>query len=205
MIKLDYNEYNDHELIMLISENNDDARNIIYQKYHYIIDIIFKKYYKRALALSIEPSDLFQEALLGFTDSINRYHEDCDASFATFATICVDRRIKTALRNAQTIKNKTISDTVSLEYEYDDYLTLKDLIKDESSKDPLDEISDQEYIKELNKEIIDNLSKNEVEVYQLMKENYSYQEIANILGKEPKQIDNTIQRIKNKVKGIINK
>lgn len=200
---MDYSKYNDHELIMLISENNDDARNIIYEKYHYIIDIIFKKYYKRALSLSIEPSDLFQDALLGFTDAINRFKEDDTASFATFATMCVDRRIKTSLRNAQTIKNKMINDTVSLEYEYDDYLTLKDLIKDDHIKDPLDEISEEEYYQELNNKIYDMLSDNERQVYQLMIESYTYQEIAKILNKEPKQIDNTMQRIKNKLKTLL--
>ena len=200
---MDYKDYNDHELIMLISENNDDARNIIYEKYHYIIDIIFKKYYKRALALSVEPSDLFQDALLGFTDAINRYKEEDQASFATFATMCVDRRIKTTLRNAQTIKNKIASDTVSLEYEYEDFLTLKDMIKDDTLLDPLDEISDKEYLEELNDKILKELSDNEKQVYQLMIESYNYQEIAKILDKEPKQVDNTIQRIKNKIKNII--
>lgn len=200
---MDYEEYNDHELIMLISENNDDARNIIYEKYHYIIDIIFKKYYKRALALAVEPSDLFQDALLGFTDAINRYKEEDQASFATFATMCVDRRIKTTLRNAQTIKNKIASDTVSLEYEYDDFLTLKDMIKDDRLVDPLDEVTDQEYYQELNNRIVKELSDNEKQVYQLMKESYNYTEIAKILNKEPKQVDNTMQRIKNKIKTLL--
>ena len=200
---MDYEEYNDHELIMLISENNDDARNIIYEKYHYIIDIIFKKYYKRALALAVEPSDLFQDALLGFTDAINRYKEEDQASFATFATMCVDRRIKTTLRNAQTIKNKIASDTVSLEYEYDDFLTLKDMIKDDRLVDPLDEVTDQEYYQELNNRILKELSDNEKQVYQLMKESYNYHEIAKILNKEPKQVDNTMQRIKNKIKTLL--
>ncbi len=200
---MDYKEYNDHELIMLIGENNDDARNIIYEKYHYIIDIIFKKYYKRALALAVEPSDLFQDALLGFTDAINRYKEEDQASFATFATMCVDRRIKTTLRNAQTLKNKIASDTVSLEYEYDDYLTLKDMIKDDRLVDPLDEVTDQEYYQELNNKILQELSDNEKQVYQLMKESYNYNEIAKILNKEPKQVDNTIQRIKNKLKTLL--
>jgi len=200
---MDYEEYNDHELIMLIGENNDDARNIIYEKYHYIIDIIFKKYYKRALALAVEPSDLFQDALLGFTDAINRYKEEDQASFATFATMCVDRRIKTTLRNAQTIKNKIASDTVSLEYEYDDFLTLKDMIKDDRLVDPLDEVTDQEYYQELNNRILKELSDNEKQVYQLMKESYNYTEIAKILNKEPKQVDNTMQRIKNKIKTLL--
>ena len=200
---MDYKNYNDHELIMLISENNDDARNIIYEKYHYIIDIIFKKYYKTALALSIEPSDLFQDALLGFTDAINRYNEEDTASFATFATMCVDRRIKTSIRNANTNKNKAMQDTVSLEYEYDDYLTLKDLIKDDSSIDPLETISKEEDFKELDNQILNTLSDSEIQVYQLLKEDYDYHEIAKILNKEPKQIDNTIQRIKKKIKSLL--
>ena len=200
---MDYKNYNDHELIMLISENNDDARNIIYEKYHYIIDIIFKKYYKVALALSIEPSDLFQDALLGFTDAINRYNEEDTASFATFATMCVDRRIKTSIRNAKTNKNKAMQDTVSLEYEYDDYLTLKDLIKDDSSIDPLETISKEEDFKELDNQIKNVLSDTEIQVYQLLKEDYDYHEIAKILNKEPKQIDNTIQRIKKKIKSLL--
>lgn len=203
----DYSEYNDNELMMLISENNEDAKDIIYAKYHNIIDIVFKKYYRAALALNIEPSDLFQEALVGFSDAINHYQEEEKASFPTFASICIERRLHTILRNAGSIKNKTIYDSYSLEYEYsnedDDSITLKDVIVDNNVVDPLDNISDSEYQNELETKIKKTLSDSEYEVYQLLIDGYNYDEMAKKLDKDYKYVDNAIQRIRRKIKKII--
>ncbi len=203
---MNYNDYNDDELIMLINESSEEAKDILYNKYHYIIDIIFKKYYKAALLLNVEPTDLFQEAMLGFTDAINCYKDDKLTSFATFASLCIERKLQGVLKKASRIKNKIVSESVSLEYEYDDEgLTLKDLISDDSSVDPLLTITDNEVILDLERQIKEALSDNEYAVYQLMIQGFNYHEIAKIVNKADKQVDNTMQRIRNKVKKIINK
>ncbi|NLA32790.1 MAG: hypothetical protein GX864_02485 [Mollicutes bacterium] len=66
-------EIDDQETIMLIRENNVEAKDIIFEKYKYIIDILINKYKRSAYVLKIDQNDLYQEAMLGFADAINTY------------------------------------------------------------------------------------------------------------------------------------
>ena len=196
-----YEEYNDSELVMLIKENHEDAKEILLNKYHYIIGLILKKYNKTAALLGIEGKDLYQEALLGFTDALNRYDEEKDASLPTFITLCVERRVRIILRMHNNSKSKLLSDAISLDAETSN---LKQ-IEDTKDKDPLVSITDKEEANELDKQILETLSDKEKEVYNLLVKGFNIKEITNILNKNYKQIDNTIQRIKEKIKNILDK
>lgn len=196
-----YEEYNDSELVMLIKENHEDAKEILLNKYHYIIGLILKKYNKTAALLGIEGKDLYQEALLGFTDALNRYDEEKDASLPTFITLCVERRVRIILRMHNNSKSKLLSDAISLDAETGN---LKQ-IEDTKDKDPLVSITDKEEANELDKQILETLSDKEKEVYNLLVKGFNIKEITNILNKNYKQIDNTIQRIKEKIKNILDK
>lgn len=195
----------DLETISLVRENNSDAKDVLYEKYSYIIDIIIKKYKRSAYLLQIDLNDLYQEAMLGFTDAINTYKDDKEAGLATFITICVERKIQNTIKKANTKKNKVILESLSLEQPIDNKeINLGDVIPD-NKNNPLTSITDDESYKELVESIEKTLSKNELEVYKLMINNLNYQEIAIILEKEPKQIDNAIQRIRLKIKKMLDK
>lgn len=196
----DYSTYNDSELIMMINESNEDAKEILLNKYHYIIGLILKKYQKTAALLGIEGKDLYQEALLGFTDAINRYDEDKDASLPTFISLCVERRIRVIIRKNNNLKSKIVNDTVSLDALKED--TTKEL-EDRKDVDPLESITDLEEANELDTKILDLLSSREQEVYKLLVKGFDIKEISNKLDKSYKQIDNTIQRIKEKIRKIM--
>ena len=114
---LNYKEYSDGELLSLIKEESEEAKDILYEKYKYIIDIIIRKYTVKAKMLNIEYNDLYQEALLGFSDAINRYNDN-RSSFRTFITICVDRRLQVVIKKASSLKNKLMNESLSLEYSY---------------------------------------------------------------------------------------
>ncbi len=198
-----YNEYSDSELLNLIKEHSEEAKDILYEKYKYIIGIIIKKYTMSARMLNMEYNDLYQEALLGFSDAINRF-DDTSSSLRTFITICVDRRLQVVLTKASRLKNKLMNESLSLEQVYEeDRQPLMDILSDENKNNPLNNLEMAEDYKILLKDIKESLSANEQEVFSLMLENYSYQEIAAILNRSTKQIDNACQRIKLKIKGIL--
>lgn len=200
---MEYKDYNDEELVYLIRENSLEAKDLLLNKYKYIIDALVKKYSPVIRTLGIDFKDVYQEAYLGFTDAINNYDPDKDSSTKTFISLCVQRKIQTALRNASTLKNKILNESLSLEQSYQDekdplLYTLGDI-----KEDPLFKMIDQEGERDLNEKIRQGLSSFEYEVYSLLINGLDYNEIAVILEKDPKQIDNTIQRIRNKVKKII--
>ena len=199
---MDYKDYADGELLNLIKEESEEAKDILYKKYKYIIDIIIRKYTVKAKMLNIEYNDLYQEALLGFSDAINRYNDN-RSSFRTFMTICVDRRLQVVIKKAGSLKNKLMNDSLSLEYSYSDKQSLMEILSDENKNNPLNNLEMDENYFSLIKVIKKKLSSSEKEVFSLLINNYNYQEIAQILNKDNKQVDNAIQRIKSKVKNIL--
>lgn len=202
---MNYQEYSDSELYSMVCESSEEAKEIIYTKYKYIIDVIVKKYVYTAKKLGVEYNDLYQEGLVGFADALNNYDESKKVLLSTFISVCVERRLQNAVLKAGRFKNKILRDSLSLDHEYgEQQIPLREMIRDEKS-DPLFGISKAEDYEELIECIKNKLSSNEYEVYQLMLHGLNYQEIALILNKKPKQIDNTIQRLKYKIKLILDK
>jgi len=196
---------NDNELIMLYHEENEDAKNILFYKYKFIIDILIKKYSKYLASLNIDYQEIYSECAVGFSDGLRSFQEDKSASLATFITLCIERRLGNIIRKYNRDKHKGLQDTYSLDYIYDDSDTkLIDLISDDYEHDPLKNITEEEGYNELLLSIKDKLTDKEYEVFVLMVRGLSYIEISKILDNTPKQIDNTIQRIKNKIRNLIN-
>lgn len=201
---MDYKDYSDSELMYLVKESNEDAKDIILEKYRYVIDIIFSKYKSLGKNLGLESSDLYQEALLGFMDAVNNYSEKKDVKLVTFISFCVRRRLNMALMKANRVKHRFLNDSLSLEHYYDNIdATMMDLISDNEENNPLNNLMNEEEFLDLNEKIKEHLSKNEHEVYELLRNGFSYTEIATLLDKTPKSVDNAIQRIKGKVRKIL--
>ena len=200
---MNYKDYNDSELYVLVCEESEEAKDILFEKYKYIIDIIIKKYIISANILNIEYNDLYQEALVGFSDALASFKED-KASLATFITLCVERRLQKVIAKQGRLKNKVLQESLSLDHIYEKYqVPLKDILSDDGKSDPLNSVTDSEVLTELETMIKDRLSKSEYNVYSLMINGFNYMEIAKILNKTPKQIDNAMQRIKSKVRKIL--
>lgn len=196
-------EYNDIELTQMVCENNEDAKDVLFEKYNYIINIIMAKYKKTIYALNMDINEVRQEAMLGFTDAIIKYTNNKDTTLPTFISLVVERKVQNAVRKAETQKNKIHNEAYSLEYDYESFNRPLEEIIGDTTKDPLKKLESEENCQELISKIETMLSPFEKEVYKLIISGFSYQDIASILNKEPKQIDNTIQRIRNKIKSLL--
>ena len=110
--------YNEEENLLfdMISESNEDVLNSLYEKYVPLIQYIVKKYSKKALQLGLEKKDLVQEANLAFTDAINSYNPDKDASLKTFVSLCIERRLINVLNKYAAKKNQIEHEALSLEF-----------------------------------------------------------------------------------------
>ena len=193
----------DEFLFDMVSESNEEVRDSLYEKYEPLIKFIVKKYMTSANKYGLDYNDLIQEANVGFTDALNSYDEQKEASLKTFISLCIKRKLINAIRKAQTTKNKMQQASLSLDYDYDkNGLPLIDVIKDETA-DPLLKFSEQENEKVLLQKIKKELSKNEQKVFSYLLKGLNYKEIALLLDKTEKQIDNTNQRIRNKVRLLI--
>ena len=197
-------EFSDSKLIEMVRENDENAKDLLFQKYKFIIDAEIKKYIFVSKKFGIDYHDLYQEADVGFSDALVSYRDDKDMSLPSFITLCVDRRLRIFIRKYTTQKNKIINETLSLEYIYDKTSSpLSDLISDNNENNPLDNMVKEEHLKELIENIHNSLSTSESEVYDLMINGLKYDEIAMILNKNLKQVDNAMQRIKLKISNIL--
>lgn len=193
-------EYPDNELSFYLRDNNEDAIDLIYEKYKYIINVLLKKYKRVFYALNIEIEEVRQEANLAFSYAICNYNEDKHASLSTFITLCVERKIRGVIRKYETNKNKILSDSISFDSSNGD-IALDNLVGD-VKYEPLKRLENLDTLEYINNQVDNILSKSELLVYNLLVDGMSYVEIAENLNKTPKQIDNTIQRIRIKLKNL---
>ena len=187
----DIDNSNDYELIMLYREDDEQAKNILYLKYKFIINLLIKKYSKYLIKVNADYDEVYSECTIGFSDALKRFNEEKDASLPTFITLCVERKLKTVIKKYNRNKYKISNEALSLDYIYDDDQSLMDYVVD-LEHEPLKNMEDNESYIDLVKSIKEELTKKEYDVFLLMARNLSYVEIANILGLTPKQVDNTI-------------
>ncbi len=195
---------NDSELIMMYRDDDEDAKNLLFYKYRYVIDILINKYMRFLSNLNIDYQEIISECNVGFSDGLRCFDENKDASLVTFVTLCIERRLNSIIRKYNRDKYKGLQETYSLDFIYDDNNSrLMDAISDNSKNDPLSNMAEEEKYQELIKNLKDALTQREYEVFSLMARGFTYIEIANLLRLTPKQVDNTIQRLKLKVRKIL--
>lgn len=197
-----YKEYDDNELLYLIAEQNEDATNILYEKYKTIVAIKVKKYLRYANKIGLEYSDLYQEGMVGLSEAIEGFKESKETKFSTFANLCIERQIFSVLTKSSRKKHNILNESLSLDNTYEDNLSLLNFVFDKSS-DPGIYIENRERVEELYKKIVNNLTDLENEVFKLKINGFDYKEICEMLNKSYKSVDTALQRVKNKIKKIL--
>ena len=185
----------DEELINQIRNNDPQALNEIIERYKSLIEIRVSNYFINGA----EKDDLMQEGRIGLFKAIMNYDVEKDASFNTFANLCIERQLINAVKNSNRQKHMPLNNYVSLNGSDDDSSSENiDTVLNNSVEDPLDTITKEEYMNEINDTLDKNLSDFEKDVLDLLLKGYKYDEIAQKLDSNSKAIDNAIQRIRKK-------
>lgn len=197
------NEYPDNEVVNMVCDN-EEATDLLYEKYKYIIDILLSKYRAVLKYHNLDVLEVRQEAIIAFMDAINNYNQEKNASLPTFITICVNRKIQNVIRKSSTIKETVLRESFSLDYTYgdDDETTLADIIIEENSNPELKVINKENYNILVSK-IDESLSPFEKEVFDLMINSFQTEEISKLLNEPVKKIYNTTHRIRDKIKKLL--
>lgn len=201
---MDYQEYNDYELIQYIAESNEEANNIMFKKYEPLIIGIAKKMFKYSSKYGLELNDLIQEGMLALSDAITTFSDQKEAIFYTYAKTCIERKMISLVISSNRLKHRILNESISLESTNEDgeIINLEYLFKDDRDN-PENILLSEEYEKELMKKAEKILTSFEIQVFELKLNGFDYKEIAEMLDKESKSIDNALQRIKNKIKECI--
>lgn len=197
---MNYNELNDNELVYLCQENNEEAENKLIEKYKGLILGIIKEYISNAQIKGLEISDLYQEGLLGLLNAIKSFSEVKDTTFYTYALTCIKASIISEIRRTLTQKNKVLNESYSLDNILEESeKNFYELFKDEGQDPNIKMINAFEF-EELVNDIKSKLSKSEIDIFELKLQGYDNQEIAKILKRDKKYVENTIFRINKKYK-----
>ena len=193
----------DEELIKKYRAGANEAVEILVQRYKRLVRAKIRSTY----FVGIDKDDLIQEGMIGLFKAICDYNPDKEASFSSFANLCVTRQVSTAFKSVSRQKHIPLNTSISLSVpinagEDDDEITLIDTLKNNRTISPEDEIIGMEDLETLNNQIEKILSKLEKEVLWRYVNGENYHEIAKAMNKEPKSIDNALQRIKKKIEVI---
>ena len=198
-----YDDYNDNELIYLIYDFNEDANRILHEKYYKIIKIKVAKYRTLAKRMGLDTCDLMQEGLLGLEEAINSYRDNKDMKFSSFANMCIERQILSVVNYHSRKKHTFLNDSCSIDAEDEKGRTMLDYSL-KSDTDPLMMMEKEEEKNSIYDLMTKDFSELEKEVYELKLNGLDYREIARLLNKSYKSIDSALQRIRVKLKKILN-
>lgn len=199
----EYNSFSDVELIDKIKAGDKSALNYLVSKYSDIVNMKVGKYF----IIGAERDDIVQEGLIGLFKAIKCFNPDKQSSFKTFANLCIERQLQTAIKSSTRQKHMPLNSYLSLNsvaYDENDDTSLIDILNLNPVEDPLDTITKKEYYDSIESKIDKNLSDFEKKVLARYSNGDSYVEIAQRLNAPVKSVDNAIQRIRKKaIKNII--
>ena len=194
-----YADKTDEEIALLARDGDDQAQEVLLNKYKNFVRSKARSYF----LIGADHEDIVQEGMIGLFKAIRDFRPDKLSSFRAFAELCVTRQIITAIKGATRKKHMPLNSYVSLSrpvYEDDDAeRTLIDVLSSAHVSDPEETLIGRENYEAIAEDIERTLSRLEKQTLALYLQGLSYQQIAQVLGRSTKCVDNAIQRVKKKL------
>ncbi len=202
---MDYRQVTDEELIDRLRDGDTRITDYIMDKYKNLVRSKAGTMY----ILGADREDLIQEGMIGLFKAIRDYDSGRDASFYTFADLCISRQMYSAVQAAGRMKHIPLNTYISLygegtgggEDEEGDVLSARA----DRGLGPEEQFIDRESVERLEQQIERELSGFEKQVFELYITGMGYSQIAKLLGRDEKSTDNALQRLKGKIRRMIAK
>lgn len=201
----DYAGLTDEELIARLRAGDQEVTDYLMEKYKYLV----RRKAKAMYLIGGDNDDLIQEGMIGLFKAARDYDGEKEASFFSFADLCVSRQLYSAVQASRRQKHIPLNTYVSL---YSDTRTgegaripLGDVLQSSQEMNPEELVIDRESAERIEAELDGCLSDFEQEVLNLYMLGHSYTQIAALLDRSPKSVDNALQRLKAKIRQILDK
>ena len=199
-----YSNMKDEDLIRKIKSGDNDALDYILKKYQEVVNMKVSRYF----IIGAEKEDIIQEGLIGLYKAIKSFDPEKQNSFKSFANLCIERQLITAIKSSNRQKHMPLNSYLSLNMSAydneDDDTSIYDIFDANIIEDPLDTITKKEYYKSVEDIIDKSLSIFEKNVLNELVNGSSYTAIAQKLDSPVKSVDNAIQRILKKTMKNLN-
>lgn len=196
-----YTQMTDEKLIENVKREDQTALNCLIERYNDLVTMKANKFFM----VGAEKEDMIQEGMIGLYKAIKSFDTEKQNSFKTFANMCVERQLITAVKNSNRQKHIPLNSSVSLNsaaYEDNEDMDKMDVLDIKIMNDPSDIIADREYFENMESKIKENLSSFELQVLKEYEKGKSYAAIAEKLNAKVKSVDTAIQRIRKKANKI---
>lgn len=192
-----YQNLSDEELIQRLRAGDAGIMDYVLGKYKPLV----RKKANAMFLIGGDTDDLIQEGMIGLFKAIRDFRQEKEASFYHFAEICITRQIYSAVEASNRKKHAPLNTYVSFYSETgEEGQPLSEVLISENSDNPEERMIERENVEQFLEQIRENLSKMECKVLDDYLSGLNYQQIAEKMGKQPKAIDNALQRIKNKIR-----
>lgn len=192
-----YDNVSDESLIEKIRLGDMNAQNYLLEKYSYLVTMKANRFF----LVGADDDDMIQEGMIGLYKAIQSFDMEKQNSFKTFANLCIERQLITAIKTSNRQKHMPLNSSFSLNiaaYDENDDTSVLEILDTKVAEDPLDTITKKEYYEFIEEKIEKNLSLFEKQVLDRYVQGESYIDIASKLNSPVKSIDNAIQRIRKK-------
>ena len=187
----------DEELVLLAQSGDEEAQEFLLDKYKFLVRAKSRAYF----LIGADNEDIIQEGMIGLYKAVRDYNEEKNASFHSFAELCVNRQMITAIKAATRQKHQPLNSYVSFYSENSENgYPLAETLTMDGIGNPEQMMIDQENVAQFWEKLRTHLSKMEREVLDQYLAGFHYQQIAEKMGKSPKSIDNALSRIKAKIR-----
>lgn len=193
-----YEALSDEELLAMHRAGNPRAEDTLYARYKQIVRSKARTYF----LIGADREDIIQEGMIGLYKAVLDYQPDRQASFRSFAELCITRQIISAIKSATRKKHMPLNTYISFNrsvFDGDNERPLIDVLTSTRMTDPEEVLIGRENYAAVADSIEHSLSKLEQNALGFYLDGYSYQQIADALGVTTKSVDNAIQRVKKKL------
>lgn len=194
-----YQGMTDEQLIEKLRDGDQAIMDYLMEKYKNLV----RKEANAMYLLGGDTDDLIQEGMIGLFKAVRDYKIGSEASFYTFAKLCVSRQMYSAIEASKRKKHSPLNSYVSLYEKNEDKVALIETMEPVTETNPEEILISQEYVSRLEEKLEESLSPLENKVLYLHMLGTDYKTIANLLDKSAKTIDNALQRIKAKTQRIL--
>ncbi len=184
----------DEELVRCSRTGDTEATDVLVGKYKNLV----RRKANAFFLIGGDTDDLIQEGMIGLFKAVRDYDEARESSFLNFATLCIDRQLRTAIERNNRKKHMPLNNYVSIDHEGDQE-PLEETLLSLQAVSPEELVIRAEDLEEIRRRVSEELSPMEKGVLSLHLSGLSYVQIAERMGKNQKSVDNAMQRIRKKL------
>ena len=197
----EYTQMTDEKLIENIKQEDQKALDCLIERYNDVVSMKANRFFM----VGAEKEDMIQEGMIGLYKAVKSFNTEKQNSFKTFANMCIERQLITAVKNSNRQKHIPLNSSISLNaaaYDDNEDMDKMDVLDVKTLDDPSDIIADREYFENIENKIKENLSDFELQVLYEYEKGKTYAAIAEKLNAKIKSVDTAIQRIRKKANKI---